>query len=92
MLLLWSFCSAKRNSLLSSARKLRRVQPVASSGRFRHTNTTEDASAFDPLARALPIISVRIGHVPVIAKPARIREESIVSQPVEEVASSFVSL
>ena len=38
-------------------------------------------------------ISVRIGHVPVMAKPARIMALSMVSQPVEAVLeSSSVSL
>ena len=93
MLLRWSFCSAGRSSRFSSAIKPRRVVWGASAGRFRHTSTMEEARALELMAIARTDISVHIGHVPVMAKPARIMALSMVSQPVEAVLeSSSVSL
>ena len=93
MLLRWSFCSAGRSSRFSSAIKPRRVVWGASAGRLRHTSTMEEARALVPDAMERFAISVRIGHVPVMAKPARMMALSMVSQPVEAVLeSSSVSL
>lgn len=76
------------SSRLSAITKSRRVPMGAPSGRLRHTSTMEDARAFLPEAIFRLAISVRIGQVPVIEKPARMMAESIVSQPVEAVDST----
>ena len=89
MLLLCSFCRAGRSSRRNSAIRLRRVVLGASAGRLRQTSTMEEARAFVPCATDLPGLSVRIGHVPVIVKPARMIAVNIVSQPVEAVLLSL---
>lgn len=65
----------------------RRVTLRASSARLRQTRTMLDARALDPLAIVRFASSVRMGHVPVMAKPARMMAESMVSQPVDAVVS-----
>ena len=72
---------------MSSAIKERREQEALSSGRLRQTSTMEDANALVLLATERLAISVRIGHVPVMAKPALMIAESMVSQPVEACAA-----
>ena len=66
----------------------RRVHFPASGARLRQTRTMLEARALVPLATVRLAISVRIGQVPVMLKPARMMAESMVSQPVEAVASS----
>ena len=82
----WSLCSAGFNSRFSAFINSRRVQIGASTGRFRHARTIDDASAF---SKALcPVgLSVRIGQVAVMEKPDLIMAESIASQPFDEVLS-----
>ena len=60
----------------------------ASVARGRQARTILDARAFVPIATCRVFISVRIGHVPLIAKPARITASRKVSQPVLAVPSS----
>ena len=88
MLLSCNFFKAGRSSRFSSAIRLRRVACGASAGRLRHTSTMEDASALVPDAMERFAISVRMGHVPVMAKPALMIALSMVSQPVEAVCFS----
>jgi hypothetical protein len=56
-----------------------------------HTNTTDEARALVPMLTLLPARSVRIGHVPVMPKPAPIKPLSIVSHPVDVTAASALS-
>jgi hypothetical protein len=51
----------------------------------------EEARALESIARILLFPSVRIGQVPVIAKPALIIADNIVSQPVDAFFSSSPS-
>ena len=53
---------------------------------MRQTRTMEEARALVPEAIERLLISVRMGQVPVIEKPALMMADSIVSQPVEAVA------
>lgn len=64
----------------------------ASVGRLRQTRTMDEARALVPLAMVLTSRSVCIGQVPVIENPAWIIAVNMVSQPLEEVCSSVVSL
>ena len=64
----------------------------APSGRLRHTSTMEEARALVPLPIVRPGFSVRIGHVPLMEKPARMMAESIVSQPVDAVDSTSLEV
>ena len=66
----------------------RREPSGASSGLLRQTRTMLEASAFDPITRMRYNCSVRIGHVPVMAKPAAITASKNVSQPVLETPRS----
>ena len=93
MLLSCNFFKAGRSSRFSSAIRLRRVACGASAGRLRHTSTMEDARALT-LPFSAVVSSVRIGHVPVIEKPALTIALSIVSQPVDAVcfSASFSSV
>ena len=50
-----------------------------------------EARALVPKEICLVRISVRMGHVPVMEKPARMMADSMVSQPVEAVRSSSPS-
>ena len=79
MLLSCSFFRAGRNSRRRMLMRLRRVVWGASSGRLRQTSTMEEARAFVPWAIVLTLLSVRMGHVPVMAKPAFTTALSIVS-------------
>lgn len=64
----------------------------ASFSRLRQTSTMEDARALVPDAIFLLDISVRMGHVPVMEKPALMMAESMVSHPVEAVASALLTV
>lgn len=79
----WSAVTAVASSRLSAAMKSLRETAGASTGRGRHTRTIEDASAFEPLATIRLPSSLRMGHVPVTAKPAPMSASSIVSEPVD---------
>jgi len=80
--------SASGKVALSSRRNSRRLTVGASAGRLRQTRTMLEASALvpEPIMR-LPS-SVRIGQVPVRAKPACSTASKNVSQPVLEVSRS----
>ena len=80
--------SASGSVAFNSRKNSRRPTVGASAGRLRQTSTILEASALvpEPIMR-LPS-SVRIGQVPVMAKPARITASRKVSQPVLEVPAS----
>lgn len=63
----------------------RREILVACSDRGRQTRMMLEAKAFVPIPIDLPSRSVRIGHVPVRASPARRIASKKVSHPVDEV-------
>ena len=67
----------------------RRVTLPAVSARLRQTRTMLDARTFCVDFSAV-VNSVRIGQVPTSEKPALIIADSIVSQPVDAIASFFV--
>ena len=65
--------------------KARRPIVAASSARWRQTRTMLEARALVPIPVDLVSRSVRIGQVPVMAKPASNTACKKVSQPVLEV-------
>jgi len=60
---------------------------VAAARRGRQTMMIDEARAFVPIPTDLAPRSVRIGQVPLMAKPARITASRKVAQPVDDVAS-----
>ena len=84
---------ASGNAAFSSRMNSRRLTAVASAARLRQTRMMLEARALEPMPTERPARSVRIGQVPVMAKPASNTACRNVSQPVLEVpASSEVSL
>ena len=83
MLPRWRWASASGSSALSAVRNSRRVAVGASAARGRQTRTMLEARALVSDAdHARCRSSVRIGQVPLMAKPARITASRKVSQPV----------
>ena len=84
---------ASGSTALSSRMNSRLLTVLASLARLRQTKMMLDASAFAPEPTIRFPSSVRIGQVPVSAKPARITASRNVSHPVLDVpASPLVSL
>ena len=90
MLPRWRWTSATGSSALSAATNSRRVAVGASAARLRQTRTMLEARALVPMPSMRFLRSVRIGQVPLMAKPARITASRKVSQPV--LAVPFIAL
>ena len=89
MLPCWRWMSASGSSALSALRNSRRVAVGASAARGRQTRTMLEARALVSMPSYVFVSSVRIGQVPVRAKPARITASRKVSQPVLDVPVSL---
>ncbi|OPZ30761.1 MAG: hypothetical protein BWY99_02918 [Synergistetes bacterium ADurb.BinA166] len=83
--------SASGSARFSSRRNSLRETVGAEGPRRRQTRTTEEARALAPIPTGLLLSSVRIGHVPVTAKPASSTASRNDSQPGEVVSFPFVS-
>ena len=83
-----SLSNASRNSFFNRLVNSRLPKNLFAKGLFRHAKTIDDAKAFDSCERIRLPISVRIGNVAVIWKPARIIEVNMVSQPVDAESDS----
>ena len=83
---------ASGSSALSAVTNSRRVAVGASAARGRQTRTMLEARALVRYLDSESARSVRIGQVPVMAKPARITASRKVSQPVLAVPSSLIAL
>src|SRR5699024_8807066 len=79
-----SSLSAGGSSDLRMPRKRRLSMVVAFSGLGRSARTIDEARALVPTLSILPVRSLRIGHVAVMAQPPRIMPSRRVSQPVDD--------
>ena len=88
MLPRWRWASASGSSALSAVTNSRRVAVGRVRSRGRQTRMMLEARALVSDADHATGRSVRIGQVPVMAKPARITASRKVSQPVLAVPSA----